>query len=378
MPELRNDQRSIETRSCIGNQAFADCCVLMLSSMGLRGDSARCREVGIAAYLAKPIKQSELLDVILVTLGVRPGGRTAHLVTRHTVRGGFVSRRILLAEDNEVNQRVAKMLLQRQGHKVTIVSNGRQAVHALANAHFDLVLMDVQMPEMDGVAATQAIRRREAKTGGHIPIAAMTAHGMHGDRERFLAAGMDSYVMKPLKAEALTAVIHELMALKPRSESSSDVATEETIDAPMPAPVPEPEDELGEAPTDPAARLAAPAPAADAPLSFDPGVLVEEISLEDARELGEIFQATLPDLLRSIRDAVSSEDAEALRVSGHTLKGSVSNFGAKRAAECAARLEEIGKSGDLSGAQAAQRELELALETLLTDMKRFFASADQG
>jgi signal transduction histidine kinase/CheY-like chemotaxis protein/ligand-binding sensor domain-containing protein len=185
--------------------------IMMLTSVGQRGDAARCRELGIAAFLVKPIGQSQLLDAILNVLGSRAQpAHPARLVTRHSLREGQRSLRVLLAEDNMVNQVLASRLLEKQGHTVVVASNGRKALEALEKQTFDLVVMDVSMPDMDGFEAAAAIRSRERGTGSHIPIIAMTAHAMKGDRERCLAAGMDAYVSKPIQARELFAAIETL------------------------------------------------------------------------------------------------------------------------------------------------------------------------
>jgi PAS domain S-box-containing protein len=178
--------------------------IMMLTSVGMRGDADRCQKLGISAYLTKPIKQSELLDGIMLVLGAASLSRERSvLITRHTIRETQHQYYILLAEDNLINQKVATRLLEKQGHKVTVANNGREVLEALGRDKFDLILMDVQMPLMDGFEATGAIRQEEKETGSHIPIVAMTAHAMKGDRERCLEVGMDDYVSKPLKPEDL-------------------------------------------------------------------------------------------------------------------------------------------------------------------------------
>jgi CheY-like chemotaxis protein/anti-sigma regulatory factor (Ser/Thr protein kinase) len=186
--------------------------VMMLSSAGQRGDAARCRALGIKAYLLKPLKRSELLQAMVATLTASTGEAAAdRLVTRHTTREVGRTLRILLAEDNVVNQRVAARLVEKQGHLVTIVPDGKEAVNAWRQAEsvtpFDLIFMDVQMPVMDGFEATAAIREHERTAGGHVTIVAMTAHAMHEDRERCLAAGMDGYLSKPLVLKELQGVL---------------------------------------------------------------------------------------------------------------------------------------------------------------------------
>ena len=186
--------------------------IIMLTSGGQRGDMARCRELGIAAHLIKPVSQPELLDTILRVLGTKPwSAERSRPVTRPCPREARRSLRILLAEDNAVNQKLASRLLEKRGHTVVVTSNGREAVEALERESFDLVMMDVQMPEVDGFEATALIRERENGTGTHLPIVAMTAHAMTGDRERCLAAGMDSYVSKPIQSKELFEAIEKLM-----------------------------------------------------------------------------------------------------------------------------------------------------------------------
>jgi len=185
---------------------LAGATIMMLSSAAQLGDAARCREVGIECYLTKPVKQSDLLRALQKTLGSVPvDARRPAPAPQRSAR----PRRILLAEDNAVNQRLAVRLLEKWGHTVVVAPDGRQAVHALERGRFDLVLMDAQMPEMSGFEATAAIREQEKATGGHIWIIAMTAHAMAGDRERCLRAGMDGYVPKPLRAQALFDAIEQ-------------------------------------------------------------------------------------------------------------------------------------------------------------------------
>ncbi len=182
------------------NPQLAGAVIMMLTSAGQRGDAARCRELGIAAYLTKPIKESELLEAIQIALGARSQKEARPvLIARHALREGRQRLRILLAEDNAVNQTLAARLLEKRGHTVTVVPDGKEAVAALERQSFDLVLMDVQMPQMDGFGVTAVIREKEEATGAHIPIIAMTAHAMKGDEERCIAAGMDAYVSKPIQ-----------------------------------------------------------------------------------------------------------------------------------------------------------------------------------
>jgi len=185
---------------------------VMLTSGGQRGDAGRCKELGIAAYLIKPILQSDLLEALLKVLGSRTGDTQPNkLVTRHSLREGRAPLRILLTEDNAVNQRLAVRLLEKEGHVVEVADNGAKALEACKRNTFDLILMDVQMPVMDGVEATAAIRQTEQTTGHHTPIIAMTAHAMAGDRQRFLKAGMDGYVSKPIHSRELFEAIDSVL-----------------------------------------------------------------------------------------------------------------------------------------------------------------------
>ena len=194
-----------------GHDQGAAAKVITLTSAGQRGDGARCRELGVAAYLTKPVGQSELFDCIVRVLGTSSAGAgSTALITHHTLREGKRKLQVLLAEDNAVNQKLAARLLEKHGHRVTVTSNGREALAALDQENFDVVLMDVQMPEMDGFEATAAIRAREQDTGGHLPIIAMTAHAMQGDEKRCLAAGMDGYIAKPIKARELVELLERL------------------------------------------------------------------------------------------------------------------------------------------------------------------------
>jgi CheY-like chemotaxis protein len=186
--------------------------IMMLTSAGHLGDAVRCRELGISAYLVKPVRQGELLAAICRLLDTTAQKQPMPLVTRHTLREEKHRVRVLLAEDNAVNQTLAVRLLEKRGYSVTVASDGQAAVEAFQAGGFELVLMDIQMPGMDGFEATVAIREKENLTGGHIPIVAMTAHALVGDQERCLASGMDGYVSKPIRTSELFAVIEKVLS----------------------------------------------------------------------------------------------------------------------------------------------------------------------
>ena len=211
MPEMDGFSVAEEIRK---DPELAGTTMLMLTSAGQRGDGARCRALGIAAYLMKPISQTELLEAILAVLGTPSDGPDQlHVVTRHSLRESRRKLRILLAEDNKVNQLVAARLLEKRGHTVVIAENGREALAALdkPDSGFDLVLMDVQMPEHGWVRGHRDHPRERNTSGAHLPIIAMTAHAMKGDKERCLAAGMDGYMSKPIEIEQLLATIDSVL-----------------------------------------------------------------------------------------------------------------------------------------------------------------------
>jgi CheY-like chemotaxis protein len=194
--------------------------IMMLTSTGQLGDGARCRELGISAYLVKPIRQTELLDGICQALNKVSVTKNKPLVTRHTLHENKHRSRVLLAEDNAVNQTLAVHLLEKRGFSVIVAGNGREAVEAFANNQFDVVLMDIQMPEMDGFEATAAIRAKEKLAGGHVPIIAMTAHALKGDQERCISAGMDGYVSKPIRTSELFSTIESMLQNKESARAS--------------------------------------------------------------------------------------------------------------------------------------------------------------
>jgi PAS domain S-box-containing protein len=296
--------------------------VMMLTSSPRPDDRARCAELGISSYLMKPVKQSDLLDTLMGVLAV-PGAAQPRAATPARPRPGSRRLKVLVAEDNIVNQQVALGMLERAGHEAVVVENGREALAALERRAFDLVLMDVQMPELDGLEATGAIRERERSTGAHVPIVAVTAHAMKGDAERCLAAGMDAYLVKPLQATELDAVIERLFG--------------------RPAGQP------------PAARKARAA--------LDERRLLERVGGDRAalRRLARLYLADYPKLLARLRRALAAGDAPGVRAAAHALKGATSNFAATAAVAAAQRLEQLAEAGTLGEAPAVLADLEGAL-----------------
>src|SRR5215211_7392877 len=200
MPGMDGEQTA---RGIKSDPAVKDVKILILTSMGQRGDAARLEALGCSGYLLKPVKQQLLFDAVITVLGQQEE-RSASLVTRHSIaEQKKLGLRLLLAEDNPINRKLAVVLLQKAGYSVDAVENGAQALEKIQANPYSVVLMDVQMPEMDGLEATHLIRELEKDTGQHIPIIAMTAHAMQGDRERCLEAGMDDYITKPLQPKVL-------------------------------------------------------------------------------------------------------------------------------------------------------------------------------
>jgi len=304
--------------------------IMMLTSGDRPNDMGECEHLGIAAYLLKPIKQSELLEAIELALGIL-GRRRVQPGQADERRSWNRSLRILLAEDSLVNQQLAVALLLSEGHSVTVANNGREAVAAAETGNFDLVLMDLQMPEMDGLEATAILRANERNRGGHLPIIAMTAHALKGDRERCMEAGMDGYTTKPINAEELFAAI-ENRVFQPKKAAS-------TVDT----------------------SLAMAEPIIDWSKARK-AVRGDEHLLETIVEaaLGEI-----PNLLAEIRRAACAGDSHALRLAAHTLKGSIRYFGAQRVLEPAQRLEAMGQNDHLEGADEVLAVLDQSVGELM-------------
>jgi len=195
---------------------FSVATIMMLTSAGHRGDAERCKTLGVAAYLLKPVRQTELREAMAQALGARKRDGVSPVITRFSLQEARQPQpsaplHILVAEDNAVNQRLVVRLLEKRGHRVKLAGNGREALAALEKEAFELVLMDVQMPEMDGFEATAAIREKEKSKGLHQAIIALTAHAMKGDREKCIEAGMDGYLTKPIRPEELDEVLKPYM-----------------------------------------------------------------------------------------------------------------------------------------------------------------------
>ena len=297
---------------------FSSAILIMLTSAPLPEVQKRARQEGFAACLSKPVKQSDLFDLILTTLGPpaqaprEPAGGSPRRAA-----GRPKALDILVAEDNPTNQKLVVALLEQQGHRVTLASDGRQALALAAEQDFDLILMDVQMPELSGLEASAAIREREAGTRTHVPIMALTAHAMTGDRERCLAAGMDGYVSKPLRPDELFAAIETALA-PPAGRDPASSASEPERPEPPP---------------------------------LDAGTLLAGFG-GNRKLLGEVidmYVADTPRLLDEARRAIACHDAAALAASAHALKGSMGLFAQAGAYEAARRLESAARAGEWAG-----------------------------
>jgi signal transduction histidine kinase/DNA-binding response OmpR family regulator len=301
--------------------------IIMLTSAGRRGDAAECRRLGIAAYLLKPVKQSELFDTLATILSPAEAEPEAGaLVTRHSLRERGRPFHILLAEDNPVNQKLALKLLRNRGHTVETVTSGLQAVAAVRNGRFDAVLMDVQMPELDGLEATRHIREWESSPSGvrtalppHTPIVAMTAHAMKGDRDRCLQAGMDDYVAKPIDADDLFAALSRAV--------------------------------LGAGPPCPHPRASA--------AGLSRAALLDRVDGQEALldEIIDTFLEAAPGMLRAVGEALAAESAEGLMRSAHTLREAAGNFGGQGVVDAAHALEKAGREACFDEAGLHLREL---------------------
>ncbi len=332
------------------------CPIIMISSGSSPIDTDLCQRHGIDRFMTKPVIASELLNEVLRQFGRYTIARPEQPPTAAPLN--IPPRRVLLVEDNEINRRVALGLLRSRGHQAVVAENGQEAVHILAEQEFDVVLMDMQMPVMDGYEATSAIRNRERQTGGHMPIVAMTAEALKGDRERCLDAGMDDYITKPIvtaelyrAVELFPAVCLTVEAGRPDSPAKDTTPTERGIEPSNPEP-----------------------PSGSTPDGILPAVdwnVAKKCLGSEAkvlREFVELVKSQTPMLLADLHRAIDTRDSKLLRRSAHTLKGSLTYFGAESLVQSALALESLGHTDSFDGAAAmltaAERELERVLTAL--------------
>jgi CheY-like chemotaxis protein len=300
--------------------------VMMLPSDVISDDSTRCRELGIASYLVKPVKRSVLLETIIAVMHHQPRARKTPDADAASVTS-LHSLRVLVAEDNAAARLIIMKRLEGQGHTATPVTNGVEVLEALEGHSYDIVLMDVEMPRMNGLEATGRIREMEAGTGSHIPIIAMTAYALRGDQEKCLEAGMDGYVSKPIDYDSLYREMERLAPLvgggEPMSGINADLALE----------------------------------AADG----DPELLQEVLEI--------FFESDYPRLLEDLREGIDAQDAKAVRAAAHGIRGAVSTLGGEAAGAIALKLEDMGRSQDLTGAKTTLADLEHEIAAL----KQFYS-----
>ncbi|MEO5616613.1 MAG: response regulator, partial [Candidatus Eisenbacteria bacterium] len=304
--------------------------IILLTSAGRRGDAARCRMLGIAGYIPKPVMSGELIEAIRAVFEGLAAGQPSTLVTRHSLRESSNRLRLLLAEDNPVNRSMIVRMIEKHGHHVRAVEDGCEALAALEAESFDLILMDVQMPELDGFAATTAIRKRERGSGRHIPILAITAHAMKGDRERCLQHGMDGYLSKPIQSKDLFAAIEKLMP-------NRALALVQRDDDP-----------------DPTAEIFD-LVAALHNTENDRGMLAEAVG---------ICLDDFPQQLAQIDAALEQGDAGAIERTAHRVKSGLKAVAARAAARAAERLEAMASSGDLTASRLAAAAFQQELQRL--------------
>jgi signal transduction histidine kinase/DNA-binding response OmpR family regulator len=345
MPEMNGTQLAQAIKS---DPRIAPVRLVLLTSMGFRGDAAEARKTGIEGYLNKPVRQSELYNCLATLMG-RPADQK-DLVTRHSLSEArlAVGNRVLLAEDNPVNQEVERLMLESLGCRVDVAEDGRAVLEALRSRSYDLVLMDCQMPNLDGFEATAAIRDRERASGGpRLPVIALTANALTGDRERCLAAGMDDYLKKPLKK-------HDLAAAIRRWGRGSTAAPRETGSPTPPAPA---------------------GASADAGGCLDPDILEtlralrKETSDDFIGRIVTTYLQTAPDLIHRMEEAVSRGDVQAAHFAAHSLKSSSALLGAHHLSALCREVEARWKERVLEGTreQVARIQSEyLSVEQALT------------
>ena len=341
MPELNGEELGKMIKK---EKSFEDTSLVMMTSLGARGDVKRLEKIGFSAYLTKPLKQSQLFDCLMTILGYqqRNDFGSAKMITRHTIaENRKTGSRLLLAEDNVVNQKVALRLLHKMGYRADAVADGKEALKSLAEIPYDLVLMDIQMPEMDGFEATSVIRSENSMVINHnIPIVAMTANAMKGDREKCLAAGMDDYISKPIYPEELAATLGKWLS----GNGSSIKDFKKTKGGNYYNSI------------------------------FNRATLLDRVGGDEEFliELVKLFLQEAPKLLESMLSAIEKDDRILLHRSAHTLKGSAANISAKELQQVALKLEELSKEGDV----AAIHELFAETKKVFNRFKQYMESKE--
>lgn len=341
----------------------AQCPIIMISSGSSPNDADLAQKYGIGRFMTKPVIASELLNEVLRQFGryttVKLDQPASAADNAHVE-----PRRILLVEDNEINRRVAVGLLHSRGHQVVIAENGQEAVDMVADDEFDVVLMDMQMPVMDGYEATAAIRTRELQTGGHIPIVAMTAEALKGDRERCLETGMDDYVSKPLVPADMYRAIERFPALCLQAAARAGIGSDgKHLHVARHADKRDRKVDREQA----AAQKRSTEPGLPQRPAVDWAVARELCSGggDMLHELTGVLKSQTPTLVADARRAIETHDSKLLRRSAHTIKGSVSYFGAEPLIQAALELEELGREESFEGSASKLATLEKEVERVL-------------
>jgi CheY-like chemotaxis protein len=350
MPDMDGVQLA---RAIKADPALAPTKLVMLASISPQEQGYSLGSLDLAATLTKPVRQSQLYDCLVgimskeqepsdVKSAASPGTDEIAPTARY---------RVLVAEDNAVNQKVARRMLEKLGYRADVVATGREAVDAVALIPYDLVLMDCQMPELDGYEATRLIRQWEEETGKgtHLPIVAMTANALAGDDQKCFAAGMDDYLSKPVKPDHLRLTLAKwFVSLAPRVNANEGVMTMNGQDA---------EHE----------------PILDEEVIAGLRELQEDDGPDILAELIEMYLSDTPPRLGSLKEAIASGDANAVRELAHSVKGSSSNLGAQRMAQLCAQLEAYGKSGDLSDAGPVAQKLDAEFQKTMSALNALVA-----
>lgn len=347
MPEMDGETLGQAIKSDPG---LADTRLVMMASTGQRGVPKRLEAIGFSAYLIKPVRQSDLFDCLAMTLGGAAQPRKAQtIVTRHAIREMRRSAvRILLAEDNVTNQQVALGMLQKLGLHADAVFNGREALQALSQRDYDVVIMDVQMPVMDGLEATRHIRSSLSKVRNHeVPIIAMTAHAMQGDRSMCLDAGMDDYISKPIDPKVLAETLDRFLFRNGPENPATDAS-----------------------PAEESANNINDAPLAQIPVFDRVGIMAR--LMDDEALVQTVIAAFLDDIPRQIallKQYLAAGDIEAATRQVHTIKGAAANVGGEALRHAAIAMEKAGKNGDGAAMDTWLPELEQQFELLQQAMK---------
>ena len=330
MPEM--DGFEVARRIALLPQA-ANVPMVMLSSSGLKGDLQRSQEAGIAGYVSKPVARDELLQMMSRVLRLE-SRREILPAVKQKAPEALTTLDVLLVEDHVINQKLAVALLERWGHKVAVAENGKLALDALVHRSFDVVLMDMMMPVMDGVETTRQIRAMEAGSSRRIPIIAMTANAMESDRDRCMAAGMDDYISKPIKAQELQALLQHYATVQQSSRHETAIASMPHTPKPSPA-------------------------------AFDYAAGIRGMDQEILEIISETFVAAWPDDLHRIREGLNQGNLKEVLRTAHSLKGTLAMFGARPAAAVAERMESMASRGDKEGAAELLQPLTSEVEQLL-------------